>query len=653
MTDFKVLTDREHILLRPNMYLGSVSMESHEQFISGEYKTLQYTPALVKMINEIIDNSVDEAIRTNFKYANDIRVQITSTYVQVSDNGRGIPQDLIVTPEGEKLPRPVLAWTRAKAGSNFSDDRVTVGMNGVGSSLTAIFSTKFTGQTFDGKNKLVVKVNNNASEVIYEQSKSKDQGTIVTFEPDYSRLDCQEISEDVIELIKERLESLSAVYPKITFTLNHEILNLKLTDYFNRFGTNVQFKGTNYSVALAASTEGLRQNSYINGLFIKNGGSHLDFFLDQFCQELLPLIKKKHKKLDIKPARIKECLTFVMVGSDFNNPKFDSQTKERLTNSQSEVKSYFNLDEKKFKKFVKEFFENEELFDPIIEAALARILAAEKALETKLAKKVKKVNVPAHIKAGQKEGSILFLAEGNSASSNLLDARNPKIHGGFPLRGKVLNTHGETNARILENKELSNIMTILGLEFGKSPFEIDKHGNVNCLMNYDYIGLMTDADVDGANIQLLLLLFFSRWPDLFKHGRVRVIKAPRWILTSKTEELFFYSPEDYWNFRNGLTEKELSKYEIRYLKGLGSLRLHEYKKMINEPVYSEVKLNENYLEWLNMLFGDDSQPRKDWMMESVTPDAIERSISSYEFNIADSSKEMKATKKVTNLFLGL
>ena len=534
MTDFKVLTDRDHILLRPAMYIGSTTLEEHQQFISGKWTELKYSSGLVKIINEIIDNSVDEAIRTKFKFANKIDVQIDNEKISVADNGRGIPQDLIETPEGEKLLRPVLAWTRTKAGSNFSNDRVTVGMNGVGSSLTAIFSKEFTGITADGKNEVLVQINNNAEQINLTQKKSSSMGTTVSFKPDLKRFECTEISEDVEKLILERLQSLSVVYPQIKFSLNGKNVNLKLTDYFNQFGLNVQYKSENYSVALAASEDGLKQNSYINGLYIKNGGSHQDFFLDQFCQELLVLIKKKHKKLDIKPARIKECITFVMIGSDFNNPKFDSQTKERLTNSVAEVKEYFNLDEKKFKKFVKEFFETSELLDPIIESALARILAAEKALETKLAKKIKKVNVPSHIKAGQKENSILFLTEGDSAISSLLDSRNPKIHGGFPLRGKVLNTFGETNARILENKELANIINILGLEFNKSPIEIDKRGNVMCNMNYDSIGVMTDADVDGGSIQLLLCLFFSKWPDLFKHNRVKIVKSPRWILTSKT-----------------------------------------------------------------------------------------------------------------------
>lgn len=165
MTDFKVLTDRDHILLRPAMYIGSTTLEEHQQFISGQWTELKYSSGLVKIINEIIDNSVDEAIRTKFKFANKIDVQINNEKVSVSDNGRGIPQDLIETPEGEKLLRPVLAWTRTKAGSNFSNDRVTVGMNGVGSSLTAIFSKEFTGITADGKNEVLVQINNNADDI--------------------------------------------------------------------------------------------------------------------------------------------------------------------------------------------------------------------------------------------------------------------------------------------------------------------------------------------------------------------------------------------------------------------------------------------------------------------------------------------------------
>ena len=140
-----VLDDRQHCLLRPQMYIGSVTPEPHSGIINYQYQTKTIVPGLIKIIEEILQNSVDEYIRTNGEFANKIEVSIANTVqgteITISDNGRGIPVKLI-----DDTYQPVLAWTKLKAGSNFDDsNRVGAGMNGVGSSLTNIFSTSFIG----------------------------------------------------------------------------------------------------------------------------------------------------------------------------------------------------------------------------------------------------------------------------------------------------------------------------------------------------------------------------------------------------------------------------------------------------------------------------------------------------------------------------
>ena len=141
--EFKVLDDRSHVLHRPGVYLGSVVLEQHSGIINYQYQTVDIVPALMKMIEEITQNSIDEHIRTDGKFATEIKVSVTSnltgTEIIVQDNGRGIP----LTELGGK-PRPVLAWTELRAGSNFDDSkRVTAGTNGMGAALTNIFSTSF------------------------------------------------------------------------------------------------------------------------------------------------------------------------------------------------------------------------------------------------------------------------------------------------------------------------------------------------------------------------------------------------------------------------------------------------------------------------------------------------------------------------------
>src|SRR6056300_890451 len=155
--DFRILTARQHVRERIGMYMGSSSQEEIERFVMGEWKTAKYVPALSKMIDEILDNSIDEAIRTNFKFANKIDVSINNDKVIVTDNGRGIPQDEIFDETSkDTLLRPVAAWTRVNAGTSFDDERVTIGTNRVGSAATNFLSRQFVGRTWSNGNQIQV-----------------------------------------------------------------------------------------------------------------------------------------------------------------------------------------------------------------------------------------------------------------------------------------------------------------------------------------------------------------------------------------------------------------------------------------------------------------------------------------------------------------
>ena len=228
--EFKVLDDAQHMRARPAMYIGSVTTEQTSGLFFGEYQTLDVIPGLLKIISEIVDNSIDEAIRTNFKYANKININFTreesleGSYWQVSieDNGRGIPVQKI----GDQY-RPVIAWTQARAGSNFSDERETIGANGVGSFATCVFSTEFIGETSDGTTylKMISNGMGNIKSVITKPSTK--QYTRVSFVPDLAAFSIQEISIDHVDFVRDRIENLAAVYPDITFQFNNEKIKLK------------------------------------------------------------------------------------------------------------------------------------------------------------------------------------------------------------------------------------------------------------------------------------------------------------------------------------------------------------------------------------------------------------------------------------------
>lgn len=599
--EVKVLSDKEHILLRPGMYIGSTTEESQDRFLFGQWTSISYVPGLIKIIDEVIDNSVDEAIRTNFKFANEISVNITEDSVTVSDNGRGIPHTAVTLQDGTSIPGPVAAWTMPKAGGNFEgDDRKTGGMNGVGSSLTNIFSVRFIGTTSDGKNKLIVNCTNGTDNVSYKSVATKEQGTKVEFTPDFSHFDVTGFDQVTQDVILDRLQTLAVVYPLITFKFNNKKIVGNFKAYAKRYAENsIVYQEDNISLAICNSEDGFRQQSYVNNIHTKNGGTHIDYIIDNIANLLMPKIKRKHK-IEINKARIKESITVICFIRDMSNMRFDSQTKERFTSPIGEIKSHININ---FDKLATQFLANDDLINPIIESALAKKLAAERAAELKAQKNIQRAKVPKHIKANKVGNSnfdtTLFLAEGDSALGFLIETRDRDLHGGYPLKGKFKTTHGMKYVEMLKNKEVSDICSITGLVLGKNISELS--------VQYQNIAIVTDADHDGkGSICPSLLSFLSNWPELFHEGRVKIVQSPVWICTKGKDVKWFYDNESF-------ESANLKGYISRYIKGLGSLERDEYEDIINKPKYHVVKLDDNWEDKFEMLYGSDSELRKLWM----------------------------------------
>jgi DNA topoisomerase-2 len=236
---FEVLTDREHCLHRPGVYIGSVTPEPQSAFFNYDVKTLQLSPGLLKIIYEILDNSVDEYIRTGGKFANKISVDIGTTLngsnITISDNGRGIPQEIL-----NGKPRPVWAWTELRAGSNFDDSkRVGAGTNGMGASLTNIFSREFIGTTCDGKNTLTVTCGNNMQEIDWKTRKGGTQGTSVEFLPDYERFQLADIDQFHIEAIEDRLNNMPYVCESLIIEQDGKLVALIYPDIENAQHSNI------------------------------------------------------------------------------------------------------------------------------------------------------------------------------------------------------------------------------------------------------------------------------------------------------------------------------------------------------------------------------------------------------------------------------
>jgi DNA gyrase/topoisomerase IV subunit B len=225
-----LLSDIEHALKRSARYLGAIVSVSVLRYYLKDnkivYGTIEYVPALLKIIREIIDNSLDEAIRTNYKFANKIKITISKDTVIIEDNGRGIPVIHGEDSSGNKLDElmPTLAWCNLKAGSNFDDeaDNETAGQNGEGSSLCNIWSKSFIGETSDGNLYYKVHCKDNLSSKEITTKPSKKKFTKVTFKPDLDKMGIEEISDLYKDLIEFDLMFLRETFPKINFTFERK-----------------------------------------------------------------------------------------------------------------------------------------------------------------------------------------------------------------------------------------------------------------------------------------------------------------------------------------------------------------------------------------------------------------------------------------------
>lgn len=608
--NFKILTPRAHVRERVGMYLGSVSKDTIERFVKGVWGSYIYVPALFKMVNEIIDNSIDEALRTNFKHANliDVSIEQTSGAITVSDNGRGIPQNLIKdTVTGEDILQPVAAWTKTNAGTSFTEDRVTIGSNGVGSAATNFLSKSFVGTTWSNGSCVTVSCSNGAEVISVATSKKSGSGTVVSFQPDFAFFETSSVfDDDLVALVEDRLISLQLAFPEISFSFNKKKIPItdikKYAQLFTKDGASVVIEKTdNVSYFFAASEDGFRTNSFLNGVNTYLGGTYVDYIMNTIIEELVVLIKRKHK-IEVNKSTIKSGLSFVLFVRNFVNPKFDSQTKERLTSSAGSAKEHYEKSgAKDLKQIAKKIFAADDIIEPLIAAQIAK-KNADELRDAKVAqKKLKKVKVAKHISATSAEAS-LALCEGDSAIGFWISVRDPSKHGIFPLRGVVMNTWDLKPSEVLKNKELSEVVAILGLNINDPD---DLSG-----MTYKNIWTLTDADHDGNKIATLLVAFFYKfWPKLFEQGRIQMLRTPIMIASKGKETHWFYSYEEAQDFK----ERNKNGWEYRFIKGLGLLSETEYFEILRNPRLDRITIDDAKI--LQMMFGSESESRKTFMME--------------------------------------
>lgn len=601
--EIKKLSDREHIVHRPSMYIGSVSNEQHETAIFEnvfeepklQTKQLTYAPGLIKIINEVIDNSVDVIIKTG--KGSTIKVKLSEDKVEVQDDSTGFPM-----PEKfKKLARDggvakrevfedlpvVIALGNARAGSNFNDEDNLgqMGTNGVGAFATNCFSKRFVCVTKTQDTTTKVEWRDNAllhgCDIQYKKS---EPGTNITFWPDLAKFSLAEISEDVKDVIRTRLVVLSLTYPDIKFYFDGKRIKTpkKIASLFTTEETPfVEHSTKDYQVLVIANSEKTSHFSVVNGLNTPDGGSHIDLILQEIVKEL-----SETKGLNCTRADVLNTLQIVFIGRGWKNLRFNSQTKEKITNSTKETREYLG----DLNTLVQKVKKSKQIKDFIKATTQARELRVEK----KAIKDAKKTKIKSDkFLDAQGDREILMLVEGDSAMGGLVPALGRKGIAYYALKGKPLNAYKSSAQKVAANKELSELLAII-------------HQN-----DFKKITIASDMDPDGASIAGLLLGFVCKFLPEYKDRVYRLHTPVKGAMKDGKLVRWSFDLEGSIDVKSGES--------LMYFKGLGTLDPSDMESIVKQVgmdgILYRIDLNvDGFEEMLDAWLGDDSQKRKDMIL---------------------------------------
>jgi DNA topoisomerase-2 len=603
---FKKLDDIDHVILRPGMYIGSIKPHTSIKWLLNDNKMSQseitYNPGFLKIFDEIITNSVDESKRSGSKL-NTIKVDIdTSTgYINIWDNG-GIP---VVKHSIHKEWIPEMIFSNLKAGSNFDDNesRSWAGTNGVGSTLTNIYSKEFSISTCDGKNHFSQTFSNNMRKrTAAKIKKSTKNQTHITYLVDFEKFSMTGIDEDHFKMIEKRVFDIAACNTGLKIYFNGSLINFKSFEDYIKLYTSDYFcdskKDKTWSVGIALSENGFQQVSFANSTDTYDGGTHVDYIMNQILSQMREYFQKKHK-VDVKPSELKNHM-FLLLNSTIINPSFSSQTKEKLITEIKDFGCTFDISQKIISQILKS-----EIVNSILDWIQQKKTAEESKLQRELNRKLDKIKVEKLIDAKGKERwkYSIGLFEGDSAVSAFRKYRDPQTMGAFALRGKFVNVSEMTNQKLVQNSEVVNLMGSIGLKLGQK-IEIKD-------LRYGRVLFYVDADFDGNSIAGLLINFFNKyWPEMFDRRMIYKVETPIVVAIPKSKtkkKLLFYSQDEYNKWES---KADLKQWDIKYKKGLAALVDDEYQDIINNPKLTLITKDDVSSNSLDIWFGKNSDLRK-------------------------------------------
>mgnify|MGYP001455289811 FL=1 len=633
-------SDKQHVLDNPDTYIGSIENIVNNSYIYDNnsnriiQKNIEFIPGLYKLFDEAIVNSRDHVVRMNnsnefndngIKNHNvtNINISIDDDIISVHNDGNGI--DVCIHPE-YNIHIPELIFANLRTSTNYDKDekKIVGGKNGFGIKLVFIWSTWAKIETVDHTRELkYVQEFENNLDVIHKPKITKCKSkpyTKISFKPDFKRLKIDNLSDDFKNLLLRRIYDIAGITSSnIKVKYNNELINIKnFNNYIDLYIGNKEelqriYESPNerweYAICLAPNHE-FTQISFVNGIHTNKGGKHVEYIINQIIKKITTHIKTK-KHIDVKPSSIKEQL-MIFVNCIIENPAFDSQTKDYLNTNISNFGSSCEVSDKFIDKIIK--------LGVVTTACNLNDIKDNKAAKKTDGTKCKTIrNIPKLVDANFAGGAkgnqcILILCEGDSAKSGIISglSRDDRNYiGVYPMKGKMLNTRGESITKINENREITEIKQILGLEHGK---KYDKEVIKNKL-RYGKLVFMTDQDLDGSHIKGLgINMIDSEWrslieiPEFIGYMNTPILKA-----TKGKNVIEFYNNGEFDNWKKN---NDIKQYNIKYYKGLGTSTSKEFKEYFEKKKLVYFNNTEKCIDSIDMVFNKKrSNDRKNWLYD--------------------------------------
>jgi len=593
----KTLEWREHIRLRPGMYIGKLGDGS------------SHDDGIYVLLKEVMDNAIDEFM---MGYGRKIDISINGREVRVRDYGRGIP-----------LGKLVDAVSRMNTGAKYDSKafKKSVGLNGVGVKAVNALASKFLIRSVrDGK----VKSCEFEHGIIVKdhplRSTDEENGVEVIFQPDENMFgNYFYISEYVDTMLKNYVYLNTGLV--INFNGNKFFSKNGLADMLNDNMSKeglyplVHLKGEDIEIAFTHGFQyGEEYLSFVNGQNTTQGGTHLIAFREAFVKTIREFYKKDYDPADIKTSII------AAISIKVEEPIFESQTKTKLGSKDMEpggisIRNFIN---EFVKKQVDDYLHKNPETSRILlkkiqdsekdRKAISSIqkLARERAKKVSLHnKKLRDCRIHYNSNDARKLESTIFITEGDSASGSITKSRDVETQAVFSLRGKPLNSFGLTKKIVYENEEFNLLQAALNIEEGIEN------------LRYNNVVIATDADVDGMHIRLLLLTFFLQFfPDLVRKGHVYILQTPLFRVRNKKETRYCYTPED----KSKALEALGPNPEITRFKGLGEISPDEFRHFIGKDIRLEpvrMKRTDAVNGYLEFYMGKNTPERQDFIIENL------------------------------------